>query len=130
MRMRTYKLYGTGTADANAIATLTITRAGRIRSVNISLNAVAGAATNATLNVEVALNQSAAMFTTNDTPDGVLAYCSLGFPIASAAQSANSFAPCSHQVQAGDRLYMHLNVDGTAVAAGGYFIAMVSVEEP
>jgi len=118
--VKIYKLYGTGTASANAIATLDIQEDGEICSVLMDLGVNGANALDEGAQCELSFSSIGAM-TTNDTRASLLGLTwyqefltSGGGP--SGRNVFITFAPHGIPVAAGERLYLHLLVAGTLTA--------------
>lgn len=104
-----YKLYTNAAGTNNGVASLKITKAGRIRAIYFSLAALGGAGV-CRLNYEVS-KQNTISNTTNDTPETVLASAFL--PVGNGVHVAeNVTVMCDLAVQIGDTIYLNLAFTG------------------
>lgn len=111
--VKVYKLYGSGVATASAVSNIQMARAGRILSVLWSIKGTAGAGTTLMGEWELSVN-SLSTIGTHDTPGTSLSGIAYSCQIASAGYAANSVSAVGIDIAAGDKLYLHANVGGTA----------------
>lgn len=127
MATRIYKLYGTTGSDTNALAQLTIQRPGSIVAVWWAGYANS-TSDNSGCRVELSFT-STSQIGTNDTV-GPISECNIHQNLVTSGLVTNHVnslhAGLNVPVQAGDRLYMNIDVVGTATWLGS---AYVSVDE-
>jgi hypothetical protein len=111
--MRTLKLYGAGSATANAVASVQIPSRGRIRGIQYNL-IVDSVTDNASIAAECSL-ASAREIGTNGAQQCVAEIGWAGnFATSGLAQVGNNgFLPASVEVVQGQLVYLHASVTGT-----------------
>lgn len=112
--MPTLKLYGTGSATANAVAQIIIPSAGRIKGVQVCLW-IDSVTDNAQVNCEVS-KASAREIAVNGAQQCICEVSIAGnFATSGLAQfGVNQFFPVDAQVVQGQIIYLHALVTGTA----------------
>jgi hypothetical protein len=112
---KTYKLYGTAAATANAVASLKITRKGTLKAIMAAIASTGGAGVG-WQQIELS-KQNTSSLTTNDTPDSVIASFALATGNATTA-SDNVVLLTSVDVDVGDTIYLNFSTAGTAPTSG------------
>lgn len=114
-RLRTYKLYSAGTATASAVASVTIPQNGLITAIKWAGLVLGGAAVSSAIATELSTS-SVTTVTTNDTPGNSLStFCVTHMGVNSSTGVANeSQSNLGIPVTAGDKLYFHQDLTGTA----------------
>ena len=116
MPTRSYKLYSTSAATANAINSFRVVKGGYIVSIQWALSGVAGAGATGCRQVELS-KQSTSSITTNDTPPTVISQAIIGAGVTGAAVCMNiNQAGMRTRVDVGDTIYLHQVVAGTTPA--------------
>lgn len=120
--MQTLKLYGAGSATANAVASVQIPSKTRIRQVQYAL-VFDSITDNATLNVEVS-RSSAREIATNGAQQCICEIATTSNFVTSglAQQSINGFVPCSIDVVQGQLIYLHAVVGGTVSYTAAFIL--------
>lgn len=121
--MRTLKLYGTGSATANGVASVTIPSAGTIRGVQcaVRMNSITDGAQ---LNIEVS-RASAREVAVNGAQQCICEVVAEGnFVTSGLAQfGINQFFPTNVSVVQGQIIYLHALVGGTVVYDATFVIS-------
>lgn len=118
MAKRTYtlKLCSATTTTANAAASVSVPRSGRVVAIDAELAVLGGAGVDARMVLELS-RQSVSTVGSNDTAELALSHVSVAVPIAnSGASSRVSSSGLSAPVEAGARLYINQLAYGTALA--------------
>lgn len=123
MRTRIYKLYATGSADANAAAQIIVQRNALITSV-LWVPRVTARSGTASIEWELSL-ASTAQLTTNDTI-GPISGCAQSF--LELTSGVGTTVPLLHSglavpVMQGDRLYLHVDVTATLTAFVNVYVS-------
>lgn len=107
--MRAYKLYSNTAGSNNGVASLKITKPGRIRAILFSLAALGGAGV-CRMNYEIS-KQNTISNTTNDTPETVIgsAFLNVGNAVVTAE---NVVVLCDIPLVAGDTIYLNTAMTG------------------
>lgn len=116
---RSYKLYWTGVASADAATSLRIVKPGVITSIQWMQSFQAGASQSGCFQAELS-KQSVKSIVTNDTPPGVISEtcAAIGKGVSGGSSDhANNIIGLANQVDVGDTLYIHQVLVGTAPAA-------------
>jgi len=121
--MRTIKLYGTGSASANGVASVTIPSAATIRGVQAAVR-VNSITDGAQVNIEVS-RASAREIQTNGAQQSICEVALEGnFVTSGLAQAGvNQFFPTSVAVTQGQIIYLHALVGGTVVYDATFIIS-------
>jgi len=119
--IKIYKLYATVTATADAAASYDVQEDGEICSILLDQNINSADALNDGIDTEVSFS-SVSGFTSNDTRASLIGkrshqhfLTSGGGPVG--GSSFITFAPFGIPVSAGERLYLHILLTGTALTA-------------
>jgi|SRR5712671_6304173 len=118
-----YKIYFTQTSQGDNIASVRITRDGSIKTIVFMLAGVAGGSTGSQ-QVELS-KQSTRNISTNDTPPSVIGEACITYPVINAAASLSLVTPWLNiPVSAGDNLYVHQTINGTAPTSSLHTVQM------
>ena len=126
--MSIYQLYGTASSDTDSVANLDIQFPGHIVAYSCHLNAVGMDALNDGAGMEVSF-LSSNCFTTNDCR-GTIGRATLlagvltsgGFP----ASTDSNLAGLSIPVAAGERVHLHIDLQGGTTSATAYAILYIA----
>lgn len=130
--MDLYKLFGTGAADADAVAALDIQVDGHIVAMTLEVWAVGADALNDGIECEISF-ASTNGFASNDTKASLIHAVATQSFLTSGGSVVRAFSSISGlaiEVAAGERLFLHANVVGapTTYSAVGYLFVMPGVD--
>lgn len=112
--MRAYKLFSNTTGANNGVASLKITKPGRVRAIAFSICGLGGAGVSR-MEYEVS-KQNTSSLATNDTPETVMASCCIASP--NAVHFAENFTVlCDLPVGVGDTIYLNTSFNGAVAPA-------------
>lgn len=124
--VKVYKLYASATATASNCCNLQLGRAGRLLSCCWHISGLSGAAVTGYQRWELSLS-SVSQIATHDTPGNSLAGFACSEPIAVAGFAATGVSAIGVDIAAGDKLYLHVNVQGQA-PTNNYIECWVAVQ--
>lgn len=104
-----YKLFSNSTGASNGVASLKITKPGRVKSVAFSLYGLGGAGVSRVL-YEIS-KQNTISDTVNDTPETVIAFAAVASPNA-VHYAENYIVLCDVPVEVGDTIYLNMGFNG------------------